>query len=138
MTGRRDLIAASLTLASQRCPDLTPPVYDRLFELLPETRARFRADPQNYIKASMLELAIDAILDFAGDRKAAHRLIVCEVQSHDGYGTTPELFSVFFVAIADVVRNILQDDWRTEHQSAWDSLIAEINSYIASGVRAMA
>ena len=86
----------------------------------------------------MLELAIDAILDFAGDRKAAHRLIVCEVQSHDGYGTTPELFSVFFVAISYVVRNILQDDWLAEHQSAWDSLIAEINSYIASGVRAMA
>lgn len=138
MTPRRDLIADSLECAAQRCPDMTPRVYDRLFELLPDTRTRFRADPQNFIKGSMLELSIEALLDFAGERRAAHRLIVCEVQSHDGYGTTPETFCVFFVAIADVVRDCLADDWSPAHQTAWDSLIAEINDYIASGVRAMA
>lgn len=138
MTTRKDLISDSLTRAVQRSPDITQPVYDRLFELLPETRARFREDPRNLIKASMLELAIDAVLDFAGERKAAHRLIVCEVQSHDGYGTTPEAFSVFFVAMADVVQHLLGADWSPEHQAAWDSLIADINGYIASGVRAMA
>lgn len=138
MTSRKDLIADSLARAAERCPDMTPPVYDQLFALLPETRARFRADPGKFIKTSMLELAIDAIVDFAGERKAAHRLIVCEVQSHDGYGTTPELFSVFFVAIADVVRDTLGSDWTPAHQAAWDSLIADIDNYIASGVRAMA
>lgn len=138
MTTRKDLIVDSLDRAAQRCTDITQPVYDRLFMLLPETRARFRADPGNFIKTSMLELAIDAIVDFAGERKAAHRLIVCEVQSHDGYGTTPELFSVFFVAIADVLRDVLKEDWSPEHQAAWDSLISEINDYIASGVQAMA
>ena len=50
----------------------------------------------------MLELALDAILDFAGERKAAFRMIFCEVQSHAAYGTSPELFNVFFEVIADM------------------------------------
>jgi hemoglobin-like flavoprotein len=94
-----ELIAESLELAAARCEDLTPLVYDRLFAEKPETRAMFRADPKNLVKGSMLELALEAILDFAGEKKASHRLIFCEVQSHDAYGTQPEIFTVFFVVI---------------------------------------
>lgn len=132
------LISESLAQASCRSPDFTQTVYDRLFLLRPETRTLFRQDPKNLIKGSMLELAIDAILDFIGPRKAAHRLIICEVQSHDGYGTTPELFIVFFVAIAEVVREVLIADWTPAHQKAWDDLIRDLNDYVARGVTAMA
>jgi hypothetical protein len=45
---------------------------------------------------SMLALTIEAILDFAGDRRGHFRLIACEVASHDGYGTPRELFIAFF------------------------------------------
>jgi hemoglobin-like flavoprotein len=134
----KGLIADSLALAGERCADMTPLVYNRLFDLRPETRSLFRDDPRNLIKGSMLELAIDAILDFVGERKAAHRLIICEVQSHDGYGTTPELFIVFFVVIADTVRDILGVDWSQDHQNAWDDLVDQLNNYVARGVRAMA
>src|SRR5262245_46482793 len=94
---RGEHIVESLDRASVRCDDFTAMVYDRLFAEKPETRAMFRADPRNLIKGSMLELAVEAVLDFAGERKASHRLIFCEVQSHDAYGTQPEIFTVFFV-----------------------------------------
>ena len=106
-----DAIVASLELAAERCEDLTPLVYERLFRVRPETRALFRTDPKDLIKGSMLQLSLDAILDFAGERKASHRLIFAEVQSHDAYGTSPELFNVFFAVIAETVRDLLGDDW---------------------------
>ena len=132
------LIVESLAAATARVPDLTPAVYDRLFALRPESRKLFRADPSNAIKRSMLELSVDAIVDFTGERKAAHRLILCEVQSHDCYGTTPELFCEFFKVIADEVRATIKDEWSEDHQAAWDQVVEELLDYTAEGVRQMA
>jgi hypothetical protein len=55
----------------------------------------------------MLALTIEAILDFAGDRRGHFRLIACEVVSHDGYGTPRELFITFFGIIRDTLRELL-------------------------------
>jgi hemoglobin-like flavoprotein len=93
-------IQHSFELAATRCEDLTPPVYRRLFREHPEVEAMFRSQASELVKGSMLALTIDAILDFAGDRTGHFRMIQCEVQSHDAYGTPPKLFSEFFGVIA--------------------------------------
>jgi hypothetical protein len=89
-------IHRSFELAAERCEDLTPLVYRRLFREHPEAEAMFRRDGSDPVKGSMLALTIDAILDFAGDRSGHFRLIECEVSSHDAYGTPRELFGKFF------------------------------------------
>ena len=132
-----ELIVESFELAASRCEDLTPLVYDRLFELRPETRGLFRADPKNLIKGSMLELALEAVLDFAGEKKASHRLIFCEVQSHDAYGTQPEIFTVFFVVMRDVVRDLLGADWTAEMDAAWDETLKGLDDYVNKAIAAM-
>jgi hemoglobin-like flavoprotein len=132
-----ELIVASFELAASRCDDLTPKVYDRLFELRPETRGLFRADPKNLIKGSMLELALEAVLDFAGEKKASHRLIFCEVQSHDAYGTQPEIFTVFFVVMRDVVCDLLGADWSAEMEAAWDETLKGLDDYVNKAIAAM-
>jgi hemoglobin-like flavoprotein len=132
-----ELIVESLELAATRCEDLTPLVYDRLFIAKPETRALFRTDPKNLIKGSMLELALEAILDFAGEKKASHRLIFCEVQSHDAYGTQPEIFTVFFVVVRDVLRELLGTDWSTEIDAAWDVTLKGLDDYVNQAIAAM-
>lgn len=132
-----DVIVASLQLAAERCEDLTPLVYERLFRERPETRKMFRTEGSHLVKGSMLELAIEAILDFAGERKASHRLIFCEVQSHDAYGTSPELFNVFFAVIADTVQDLLGDDWSPETDLAWRGLRQQLDHYVIDAVRAM-
>jgi hemoglobin-like flavoprotein len=131
------LIVESLELAATRCEDLTPLVYDRLFIAKPETRALFRTDPKNLIKGSMLELALEAILDFAGEKKASHRLIFCEVQSHDAYGTQPEIFTVFFVVVRDVLRELLGTDWSAEIDAAWDATLKGLDDYVNQAIAAM-
>ena len=132
-----ELIVESFELAASRCEDLTPLVYDRLFALRPETKALFRADPKNLIKGSMLELALEAVLDFAGEKKASHRLIFCEVQSHDAYGTQPEIFTVFFVVMRDVVRDLLGADWSTEIEAAWEETLKGLDDYVNKAIAAM-
>ena len=92
MTAPANPIQHSFELAATRCEDLTPLVYDRLFREHPETRAMFRSEGSELVRGSMLALTVDAMLDFAGDRSGHFRMIECEVQSHDAYGTPRELF----------------------------------------------
>ena len=77
----------------------------------------------------MLALTIEAILDFAGDRRGQFRLIACEVVSHDGYGTPHELFTAFFAVISDTLRDLLRDEWSEDIAQAWDRLLIEIDAF---------
>jgi hemoglobin-like flavoprotein len=130
-------ITESFELAAERCDDLTPMVYDRLFRERPETRTMFRTEGSASVKGSMLQLAIDAILDFAGERKGSHRLIFCEVQSHECYGTPPELFGMFFSVIADCLRELLGDKWSPPMEAAWNKLLAELDVYVKDAILAV-
>jgi hemoglobin-like flavoprotein len=123
-------IQRSFELAAERCEDLTPLVYRRLFSEHPEAEAMFRSQGSDLVKGSMLALTIDAILDFAGERSGHFRMIECEVVSHDGYGTPRELFGQFFGVIAESLRELLGSDWSPEMAEAWRKLLAEINRVV--------
>ena len=125
-------IEISFELAASRCADLAPIVYQRLFDAHPETKAMFRSDGGDLVKGSMLALTIEAILDFACERRGHFRLIACEVASHDGYGTPRELFITFFAVIRDALRDLLRDEWSTEIAQAWEQLLVEIDAFTAA------
>jgi hemoglobin-like flavoprotein len=116
-------IERSFELAAERCEDLTPLVYRRLFGEHPEAEAMFRTEGSALVKGSMLALTIDAILDFAGDRTGHFRMIQCEAVLHDAYGTPRELFVAFFGVIAETMRDILGADWSPEIDDAWRILL---------------
>jgi hemoglobin-like flavoprotein len=123
-------VQRSFELAAERCEDLTPLVYSRLFREHPEAESMFRSEGSDLVKGAMLALTIDAILDFAGDRTGHFRLIECEVSSHDAYGTPRELFAGFFAVIANTLRELLGADWSPEIDEAWRRLLAEIGQSI--------
>lgn len=122
-------VEQSFEIAAQRCADLTPLVYQRLFEQHPETRTMFRTQGSELVKGSMLALTIEAMLDFAGERRGHFRLIACEVVSHDGYGTSRQLFIAFFAVIRDTLRELLGDEWSPDIARAWDQLLVEIDAF---------
>ena len=121
----------SFELAAERCEDLTPEVYRRLFQQHPEAQAMFRSQGSDLVKGSMLALTIDAILDFAGDRTGHFRLIESEVSSHDAYGTPRKLFGEFFGVVAGTLRELLGDDWSPEMEQAWRNFLGEVDQVIA-------
>jgi hemoglobin-like flavoprotein len=126
-----NLIQHSFELAAERCEDLTPLVYRRLFREHPEAEPMFRHEANDLVKGSMLALTIDAMMDFARDRTGSFRMISCEVQSHDAYGTPRELFGKFFGVIAATVREVLGHDWTPEIEAVWRKLLDEIDSLVA-------
>lgn len=103
MNASSNPIELSFELAASRRADLTPLVYQRLFDEHPETQAMFRSDGSDLVKRSMLALTIEAILDFAGMRRGHFRLIACEIACHGAYGTSRQPFIAFAMSrlIAD-------------------------------------
>jgi len=124
-------IERSFEIAAERCEDLTPLVYRRLFDEHPEARTMFRTEGSELVKGSMLALTIDAILDFAGQRTGHFRLITSEVSSHDAYGTPRELFIAFFAIIAATLRELAGSDWSAEIDAAWRKLLGDIEGLVA-------
>jgi len=125
-------IERSFELAAERCEDLTPLVYPRLFDAHPETRTMFRTEGSELVKGSMLALTIDAILDFAGERTGHFRMIAAEISSHDAYGTSRELFIAFFGIIAQTLREIIGADWSDDIDAAWRKLLGDIEGFAAA------
>jgi hemoglobin-like flavoprotein len=123
-------IERSFELAATRCEDLTPLVYRKLFREHPEAEKMFRSEGSGPVKGSMLALTIEAVLDFAGERRGHFRLIECEVSSHDAYGTSRELFVAFFGVIAETLREILGEAWSPEIDVAWRNLLDEIERIV--------
>ena len=130
MTSSSNPIEQSFELAAAACDDLTPLVYQRLHREYPETRAMFRTEGSEPVKGSMLQLAIEAILDFAGERRGHFRLIESEVFSHDAYGTPRELFVAFFAVIADCLRELLGEQWSQDIDAAWHKLLRDIEAIV--------
>ena len=130
MTVSTNPIHRSFELAAERCEDLTPLVYERLFREHPETTSMFRTEGSDLVKGSMLALTVDAILDFAGDRSGHFRMIECELSSHDAYGTSHELFVAFFGVIAATLHDILDTDWSPEIDRAWRKLLDDIERLV--------
>jgi hemoglobin-like flavoprotein len=125
-----ELIEQSLELAAERCEDLTPLVYARLFAEHPQMEAMFWGDTNWAIRGEMLSKVFSAILDFIGERLYAHTLIQTEVVNHAGYDVPPDVFRVFFGTVAATVREVIGADWTPEIDQAWTELLAQLDFYV--------
>jgi hemoglobin-like flavoprotein len=127
---RAALIERSLELAAERCPDLTLPVYERLFREQPQMEALFWRDKNGAIRGEMLARVFEAILDFIGERIYAHHLIQCEVVTHAGYDVPPDVFATFFPVVAETLREVCGEAWTGEMEDAWRGLLADLDFYV--------
>jgi hemoglobin-like flavoprotein len=125
-----DLIVASFERAAELCDDLTPLVYDRLFADHPDMRALFVRDTDGSVRGEMLARVIEAILDFIDQRTYAAHLIQCEVITHEGYGTPPEVFRLFFSYVAKAIEALIGADWTVETEAAWGVLLDDLDFYV--------
>ena len=130
MDRRGELVTLSFELAAERCEDLTPLVYARLFAQQPQMQPHFWRDTSGAIKGEMLARVIEAILDFVDERQYAHRLIQCEVMTHDGYDVPPDVFATFFGVVAETMRELLAVEWTADIDAAWASLLSDLDFYV--------
>jgi hemoglobin-like flavoprotein len=124
------LVEASLEIAAQAAGDLTPAVYERLFERYPELERLFWRDSDGSIKGEMLARVFEAILDFVGVRLFADHMIRCEVITHEGYDVPRAVFPAFFGIVAEVLREACANDWTGDMDAAWTRVLADLEAYV--------
>jgi hemoglobin-like flavoprotein len=133
-----DAIEETLTLAAERCADLTPLVYPRLFGRLPHVEALFVRDTTGAVRGEMLARVFEAILDYIGERRYAQAMIGTEAVTHSYYDVPTKEFGVFFEVVAETVRKLLGSDWTPAHQAAWGRLVYELDLYVKNGTAPVA
>jgi hemoglobin-like flavoprotein len=123
-------IELSLEIAAEHGGDLSPRVYERLFQRQPQMQALFWRDKNNAIKGEMLARVFEAILDFIGTRKYADHLIQCEVVTHEGYDVPRDVFATFFGVVAEVVREACGPEWTDGMDAAWRQVLADLDFFV--------
>lgn len=125
------LIEKSFELAAERCADITPLVYAKLFVQRPDMEPLFFRDKSGSIKGEMLYRVIDAILDFVGPRNYSVSFFQCEVVTHEGYDVPRNMFALFFVALADTLKDLAGPDWTGSMDKSWQVLLADLAVFSA-------
>lgn len=119
MSRRRD-IEESLELAAAHGVDLAPLVYARLFIAMPEVEASFCLDRNGAVRGSMLNHALDVVLDLTGDRAYAEAFLRSEAVNHGAtHGIDCEVFVNFYDHLVAVVRELAGPDWTAAMENAW-------------------
>src|SRR4029453_1986418 len=124
MPNEIDVIARSLELVAERAGDPTPQVYARLFAEFPETEERFCRDVTGAIRAEMLTMVFDCLMDPGGPYQL--NLVRCERINHDGFGTPNEEFNRFFWIVMEPCRDLLGAAWTPAYEAAWTERIEAV------------
>lgn len=119
------IITETLELVAERRGDPTPDVYAKLFGRHPELERLFLMDRDGGVRASMMQQALECIVDYVGDRRVAPQIIASSRIHHDGYSVPPDRFDAFFQAIRDAFRDILRSEWTPAMERAWANMLGE-------------
>ncbi|WP_293677707.1 globin [uncultured Phenylobacterium sp.] len=125
-TGVADAIADSLELLAERAGDPAAAIYARLFAAFPETEERFARDVTGSIRAEMLTMVFDCLMDPGGPYQA--NLVRAERVNHDGFGTPAEVFDRFFWIVMETCRDLLGPDWTPAFEAAWTTRIKDMEA----------
>jgi hemoglobin-like flavoprotein len=123
-------VETCLELVSERCPDLAPLVYARLFREHPEMEALFWRDKTGTIKGEMLARVFEAVLDYIGDNRYAGHMIGSEVVTHSQYDVPPPVFGTFFAIVVATIREQLGSDWTPEMETSWGALLEDFAGFV--------
>jgi hemoglobin-like flavoprotein len=126
------LIAKSFEIAAERCEDLTPHVYRRLFAERPDLEPLFLMDTDGAVRGSMLSWVVNVLLDYAGDQRYAENMIRAEANNHEGYGVPAGSFNLFFRTVAQCVQDVVGPDWTPAMAAAWHDALTELEAIAAN------
>lgn len=104
--------------------DPTAQVYARLFAEFPETEERFCRDVTGAIRAEMLTMVFDCLMNPAGPYQV--HLVRAERVNHDGFGTPNDVFDRFFWIVLEACRDLAGADWTPDTEAAWTAQIERV------------
>lgn len=117
-------ISRSLELVAERAGDPCPAIYARLFAEFPETEERFHRDVTGAIRAEMLAMVFECLMDPGGPYQM--NLVRAERVNHDGFGTANAVFNRFFSIVKETCRDLLGAEWTPAFEHAWTRRIDDL------------
>jgi hypothetical protein len=127
MDDRAALIEDTLQRLADAVGDPQPLIYARLFTLRLDFEPMFELDRDGGVRAYMLETCFDCVLGQAAGSEAPRFHLEAARLQHDGYGLTAADLDLIFVAIRDVCRETLGENWTEKRDAAWASLLDELS-----------
>ena len=115
------IIEGSLERLVERAGDPLAEVYRRMFAEFPQTEARFIRDVSGEIRAEMLTMIFQCLMDPDGPYQL--NLVRAERVNHDGFGTPSDEFDRFFWIVLETCRDLSGPDWTDEVEAAWQAQI---------------
>ncbi len=123
-----DIILATLQAIADRHGDPTAAIYARLFTERPDLERLFAMDRNGDVRASMVQQAVECIIDYIGPRLTAPSIIASSRNQHEGYGVPEGAFDTFFPIMRDTFRDLLAEDWTPEMETEWRTLLAALTT----------
>jgi hemoglobin-like flavoprotein len=111
-------IHRTLELLAERIDDLTPLVYARFYARSPAGEALLHDKPP-FIQGRMLNDLIQAVVEAAEDRPYLPVVIETEVNSHNIWGVTQQMYNALFDAFIETITEVLGNEFDAEAQQAW-------------------
>lgn len=124
MTSDTDTISRCFERVAQSAVDLTPLVYEKFVESMPQAIQRI-----DYMDDRMRGRMLDQIYKLLlGDVDSGY--LAFETDMHRGYGADITLYRGILESVRDAVKGCLQDTWSGEEAAAWDRSIRRITGEI--------
>jgi hemoglobin-like flavoprotein len=124
-------LSESLEIVVERVGNPAPQIYQRMFQQSPELEPMFVLDRNGSVRAEMIRLSFDALLDLEQQGLYARGLIATELTTHGNHGITAAQFVSLFDTIRDVVREIVAEQWQPRHEQAWNQVLAKVSDLVA-------
>ena len=121
------IIKSTLETVSERCGDPSAAIFARLYAMDAKFEPLFVMDTDGGVRGSMLETSLNCMIGVAEGQSETPRLLIEAARMiHDGYGLTPAEVDLMFVAMRDVFREIMADDWTGQVDAEWAALLDEL------------
>ena len=121
------IITSTLETVATRCGDPSAAIFARLYAMDAKFKPLFVMDTDGGVRGSMLQTSLNCMIGVAeGESETPRLLIEAARMIHDGYGLTPAEVDLMFVAMRDVFREIMADDWTGQVDKEWAALLDEL------------
>ncbi|MFN3608672.1 MAG: globin [Hyphomonas sp.] len=124
------LILDNLERLADRGVDPSGAVYAQLFSRYPEFEPLFALDRDGGVRGSMLQQALDCLIQHLEGGHVAASVMLAERGTHEGYGVPAARFESFFEVIRDTFAGLLGPDWSDAHHSAWTRTIEHLRQSV--------
>ena len=121
----QDPILDSFDIAADTAGDITSLVYDKYYERCPDSR-KLMSHVYEHMAGRMMDQVLLLLMEESSPNQTNY--LCFEAKNHASYDVEPHMYATLLNAVRDTVKELLQDRWNREHESAWESRVATLQA----------